>query len=629
MTRPAARIGFGLILALLVAPAPAHAQDSISPAAQEVVERYLKASGGRAAFEAESTLHVKGRVVAAGLKGRFEAWLGYPDRRVTNLTLGSLKRRTGCDGIAAWQTDLSSRKVRRLDGKDLEAALADAWFQCESWARRDQGGGRVTLGSKSFGAEGTLQSLDVTPPVGQSRRLWFGTRTGLLARVRAQRDQHAWDERISEYRRLGGRKRATVNEAGSPDFAASYECTTLDSAWSDVPLAAEFFAPPPSKESPISWLGTPRVARLPIRYIGRHVWVRASLDGAPAADFLLDTGASLTALDERYAAGLGLAREGALLAEGVGGVGGASFAKLRRIRVAGPGGDGVEVHDFKVGIVDLGEGLEEAMWRRPAGLLGSDFISRFVAEIDYDHETLTLRDPQGFAYQGKGAAVPMGLAGGIPTVSLALDEACAGTFLVDVGNGFHLSLHASLARRCRPFRLGRRELEVYGGGIGGGFVSTLCRLDSLRIGPYGWNGPLVAISLHIRGMVGSQDYAGNIGNGVLERFKCTFDYARGRLYLEPGARYGERDHTSRLGAWFVRLQDRVVVADVARGSPAEEAGLEPGDELREIDGKPVRRLAREELKRVLDDGEPGSTLTLTVARELHERQIEVTLADIL
>jgi hypothetical protein len=67
------------------------------------------------------------------------------------------------------------------------------------------------------------------------------------------------------------------------------------------------------------------------------------------------------------------------------------------------------------------------------------------------------------------------------------------------------------------------------------------------------------------GMVGSNDFAGNIGSNLLEQFVCTFDYERRKLYLEPGKRYGTAGHFSRAGSMFLRFRHRVVVAGILAG----------------------------------------------------------------
>jgi hypothetical protein len=183
--------------------------------------------------------------------------------------------------------------------------------------------------------------------------------------------------------------------------------------------------------------------------------------------------------------------------------------------------------------------------------------------------------------------------------------------------------------RCGLARVERKEVKVYAGGIGGAFPEWVGRLDSLRIGPYSWREPIVGLSLHRRGMVGSEDYSGNIGNSVLERFRCTFDYARRRLYLEPGERYSRRDTYSRLGAMLVRLDDRVFAVGIISNSPADSAGVEWMDEVKSVDGRPVARFTRDELDRLFVDGPEGSTHHIVVTRNFKDVDLEVVLRDVI
>ena len=48
--------------------------------------------------------------------------------------------------------------------------------------------------------------------------------------------------------------------------------------------------------------------------------------------------------------------------------------------------------------------------------------------------------------------------------------------------------------------------------------------------------PVAGLTTHHQGSAGSLEVQGNIGTTVLERFRCTFDYARGTLWLalSPG-----------------------------------------------------------------------------------------------
>ena len=498
-SRISTRISLVALVALvaLFSLRPASAVASITPDAQRIVDRYVEATGGRMALEAEGSFHLKGRMSSIGLTGTYEAWIQMPDRMVEEISLGSLQVRTGINGDQAWRTDLSLQNLQMLNGRELEAEKADVWFQTQQWLGPDQGGGSVSFASRSYGTGDAFDVLDIQPPVGPARRLWFNSNSGLLERMVVRGDLHQSEQYYSVYRKIAGRLRPTVigGTQLADDDATPEEGLMLDSIEVNVPMADDLFHLPVTARGPIRWLRKDGVARLPFRYGTRHVWLRASINGAPPADFLLDTGAGLTALDVSYAGQIGLSPEGHTDVDGMGDSGEAQFARVRSIRIAGPNGDGVEVGDFKVGVMDLSADLEPVMWRKVAGLLGHDFISRFVTEINYDSLTVTFRDPAKFTYTGHGAAIPMGLAGNCPTVHATLDDGCEGEFLVDVGNSFNLNVHGSMVRRCRLFTPDRKEVEVWGGGFGGSFSATVCRLSRIQLGPYEWEDPIAALSL--------------------------------------------------------------------------------------------------------------------------------------
>jgi hypothetical protein len=615
---------------------PAHA--AITPQARAIVDRYVKASGGDSALQASTAVRVKGHLDAMRLEGDFEQWSQVPDKVSVRIHIGPLKLRTGYDGHSGWETDLNSQRVRALEGKELEKLQGDAYFENEMWAREGQGGGTVKQGTASLRDGISYQSIDVQPPVGPARRLWFSEKTGLLARIITRFDNGESDLWYSEYRRFGARRRATVQDALDPTLhvlldteRAKPDRYLVDSVWSAASFEDVVFAPPASRTGPIAWLQKAGVAKVPFRYGTRHVWIKVSINGAPPTDFLLDTGASLTAIDRDYAAKIGLIREGEFSAQGMGGSDAASFARVRSIRVGGGAGDGVTLRDFKVGIVNLGEGHEEVMWRKIGGLLGYDFLSRFVVEIDYDRLQVTFRDPRGYDYRGPGEALDMKLLGGIPVVEARLGGECAGDFLVDVGNSFGVIVHGSASRRCGMFRAtsGHKQVKILTGGVGASFANWLCRLDSLSLGRFTLVEPIAGLSLATRGMVGSKDLAGNIGNTVLDRFRCIFDYERKKLYLEPGQRYAVRDRYSRAGVLLVRLGQKVVVGEVLHGSPADEAGLKPRDEVTTIDGRPALDFTPEELDRLFLEGAVGVTHTFRVVQDGKSSDHLLTLADVL
>ncbi len=615
----------GLVLGL-AAGSPAHA--TITPEAQAVVERYIEATGGRAALDRVGSLYMRMTIEAFGFKGTAEAWTVAPDREASDVTLGPFHVRDGYDGARGWRLDPSG-KLLKLDGKDLEDAVAGAWFANERWLAPDQGGGNVTLVGQEKDSTGTFTVLEVAPPAGRSRRMYIDPGTGLVARVVAIRDVHTMVTTNSEWRVIGGRKVATRAVQAVVGMPANTVTQTLDTLQVNVEVPSSRFAPPDEQPAAMRWLRKEGEAQLPFEYRGRHVWVRGSIDGGPPADFIFDTGASMTVLDSAYAARIGLKPEGAMEGQGASASGNVSFARLKTLRLESPAGDGIELQDVKVGVLSINAVLAPFFWRDCAGIIGFNVLGRFVDRIDYDARTLTFYEPRTFAYAGRGARVPFRLAGSIPAVSMTVDGRYTGEFRIDVGSSSTVDLHTPFVKQHGLLAKAKRRAEVMGGGFGGTFTSTLTRMGSLTLGPYTWKGALVSLQSGGTGMLASADYAGNVGNQILDRFTLTIDYERRVLWLEPGKGVGRRDAFSRLGAQLVLIDGAVRVGQLLPGSPAEKAGLRDRDEVVTIDGRPALDYGPDAINRMFEERRAGTRTVFEVRRDGALVKRVATLADIL
>jgi hypothetical protein len=604
------------------------AQESPLPEAREAVERHLGALGGRVALESARSTHMWITLSAFGLSGPTEVWIESPDRRAAQVTLGPFTLRDGCDGARAWRTDPTGQVIR-LDGKDLEDARSGAWFENDRWLAPDFGGGTVTVAGTERDSAGSYLVLEVTPPVGGGRRIFLDRKTWLIHRYESKRDQAMVSVTLSDYREVAGRKLAFRSLQRIAGMSANDATLTVDSVRFNESIPASRFAPPGESASALRWLKTRGVARLPFEYSVRHVWLRASVNGGPPADFLYDTGASLSVLDSAYAASIGIAREGSVHGQGAGASGTGAFARVGTLRVAGRDSDGVEIEDLRVGVLDLNATLAPFFWRDVAGVIGFDFIVRFVNEIDFDARVLVLRDPAAFRYEGRGASIPMTLAGHVPAVKLTLDGKFEGECRVDVGSGSTVDFHGPFVRKHGlDQRLGA-GVEVTGGGFGGTFQTRITRADSLEIGPYSWARPLVSLSGAAAGAFASEDYAGNIGNHLLERFKVTLDYERRTLHLEPGARFGTTDSFSRSGLQLAKIGGVIRAAQVVPGSPAAKAGIRPGDQVVKIAGRLALEYSVDEAAALIEHGEPGRKVKLELARDGKRKKAKLKLRDIL
>lgn len=223
-------------------------------------------------------------------------------------------------------------------------------------------------------------------------------------------------------------------------------------------------------------------ATLHFTYHERLIFVRARVDAGAERLFLLDTGASASALDARAADELGLARGAATTVEGTTGVAAVESAVVGSLAV-GP----LVVRELRVTVQDLAGTLRPS-GETLAGILGSDFLARFVLELDFTARSLTLAEGPLAPLPGAPASVPLELDNGIPRVRATLD---------DVATSLRLDTGASLfdtpdvyvnvtedvwdeLRRADPALAPERHFT--GAGVSGAVTLPVARIDALAVG---------------------------------------------------------------------------------------------------------------------------------------------------
>ena len=113
----------------------------------------------------------------------------------------------------------------------------------------------------------------------------------------------------------------------------------------------------------------------------------------------------------------------------------------------------------------------------------------------------------------------------------------------------------------------------------------------------------------------------NLARNVMEQLVANGEVVRGYLGVSV------QDVTADLAAGF-DLKDKggALIADVLAGSPADKSGLEPGDVVTEINGRPINDSRR--LKLTVAGIAPGSTVPATVLRDGKTEKIELQVGNL-
>lgn len=358
--------------------------------------------------------------------------------------------------------------------------------------------------------------------------------------------------------------------------------------------------------------GAPPVT-VPFELVNRHIVVGVTVNGSTPLPFVLDTGDKVAILDLDRARQLGLAMGRDVH------VGGIGADRLAGFFLAGASFGVPALPSFTqpVAIAIPLSRLAARLGHEFDGILGADFIQRFVVEIDYAKRTLTLHDPSTFAYDGPGESIPIRLnAASHPQIDAVVtplgDAPIAGTFVVDIGSGSGLSLHSPFVAAHRLPGANVKTIDAMGvaAGAGGDGTGRLGRVAALKIGRFTLTRPLALFSEDRSGTFANAAIDGNIGYEVLRRFRIFLDYAHARMILEPVEGFDRPFDRPTSGFTFEtspRDHHQFTATGVLDASPASEAGLKVGDVILAIDGR------------------SASALTLTAIMELFEQPVERTI----
>ena len=101
------------------APSPAAGKERNLPTAKEVLDKFVKAVGGRAAFEKVHSEHILGKyeMPAQGVSGQLEVFAAQPNKLLVTINLGAIgKISSGFDGKTAWMVNPATGPML-LEGK--------------------------------------------------------------------------------------------------------------------------------------------------------------------------------------------------------------------------------------------------------------------------------------------------------------------------------------------------------------------------------------------------------------------------------------------------------------------------------------------------------------------------------
>ncbi len=403
-------------------------------------------------------------------------------------------------------------------------------------------------------------------------------------------------------------RRPKASISGKPRARIARWCLTaavwiLISGCSYIPFMKRE-APRPGRTT----LDSPLIV-LPAQTLGNYLIVEAKWDRHGPYHFLIDTGSTVTQvtpeLANRYPGPTLPSRttpqvpvksaegETALLAP----------ATLKRLELGDALFENVPVLVYDCAALSAHLGI------KIDGILGFPLFRETILTLDYPRSRVLLMPTLNAPHQ-PGTTVPFDNKNKKPLIPIHLGNT---SFIALIDSGRDAAL------RLNPVGLNPQFAEA---ARPGGLIATLTgdseqqvgRLaETLTIGNYAVSRPLVEVT----------DELSSLGGGVLRHFTITFNQERNRVTF-----YREAPEPVTFGAIrsvglsFSKTPVYWRIAGIVRGSPTENAGVQPGDLVTRINGEAVSKWDFSRYEQLLASAETITFTFLNGPRET-ERRLKV------
>ena len=602
--------------------APVSAEELDSLALEEVLARHAAAQGGIERLFSFQTYYARGRLELTGfpVSGTLESWFARPCDMRQSIDLGIYKMTLGCADGVPWVLDANGQITAKRDSATVASVRLSCLNQSFDYVR--PGAASIELGGTEPApnpSDPPRLRLHLREVYGGEMDLLLDPRTWLIVETRGKDQGHEVIVMLSDYRMVQGIAVAFASEQRVPSVGQTLRIA-LEEATFDQPLPDTLFALPQVSVHDFAFPAGQAFVTTPVLYADNLLFVDVSVGGREPVRFVIDSGAGTTVLDSSYAAALGVTGGASLPGIGGGGVRRAHLASLPPLELAG-----LRVESQTGAILPLASLVESIADVPVRGVLGFDFLSRFVTRIDYAAGEITLWDPDSFrAPPAQGTMVDAPLAYNLFTLPVTIDG-CSDRILLDTGAARSMLMRA-FAERCRL--LERPGIATSAMGIAGLEEDRTIRLDSLAVAGFVIARPAVSLQTRAAGGIALGPYAGLLGNNVLERFVLTLDYRHQRVTFEKGPDFDHPRPGDRSGMMLVRdVQGRVVVRGVLENSPASRAGLREGDEVIRIEGRPTGEWGPLYRLREVFRGELGQGVRLDFVRDGKAQEARLVLED--
>lgn len=588
----------------------------------EILNKHIEMNGGLERLKAERSQYMEGTLAVAGLSGTIKVWTKKPDLSRADVDLGILKQFQGSNPEFDWVLDSNGKlqKITTFDEptlkrKELKKRMAELeYLDPQSEIFKVSYDGMADVEGKKCYAIKIANALN-----SDIYTSFINAENFMLEKTSAKEGEDGTDSYYGDYREIEGLKVAfKIKEI--QHLTGQTQEITISEYRSNPEIEPSQFYPPGESRKDYRFTNGVNAENIPFRLSGNHLYIPVTVN-CKERYWILDTGAGMSVISKEFAEELGLELKGDMKGKGAGGSVDISFATLPSLSLRG-----IEFDQQTVAAIDMTE-LNRLIDIESAGILGFDFLSRFVTKVDYAAQLVSFYDPETFKYEGPGAELPLYFKNSVFMVSANLDNEHSGSWLFDLGAS-NTSLDGGYALR-KGFT-NRTGVERLGRGAGQEYRSKVVRCKSLELGGFVIDNPIIGTEISKVDTAHVSDEIGTLGNTTFRHFVIYCDYHREKVILEKGANFNKEYPVDRSGLQLKRGSGKnIEVLFVAGGTPAEKAGFQTADIIKSINGIRMEQLGELSQLRLLLSEKAGTEYSFAVERGGKELRLKLKLENLL
>ena len=290
-------------------------------------------------------------------------------------------------------------------------------------------------------------------------------------------------------------------------------------------------------------------------------------------NFILDTGSGGISLDSTTVEDFKLVPTPSdMTILGIAGIRKVSFLYNQKLRLPGLTVDSLNFHinNYDMLTTVYGEKID--------GIIGYSVLNRYIFHLNYDSLIITIfsngriKYPRGgWLYEPVLRTLP------VQTARIKDAKTVTSRFLFDIGAGLCLMLNKEFIEDSNFLDKKRVLYAKEAEGVGGKVDMHMTVIKEARIGPYRFRNVPVFIFDDTYNITSYPYLNGIIGNDLLRRFNVFLNYTKREFYMTPNSHYNDLFDYAYSGIELYYVDDKVILGDVAEGSPAALAGLKEGD----------------------------------------------------